>query len=46
MTKNYFWHTAYDNYPVVGVTWTQAKAFGLEADLSELVTIQWRFICE
>lgn len=29
MTKNYFWHTAYDNYPVVGVTWTQAKAFSV-----------------
>jgi formylglycine-generating enzyme required for sulfatase activity len=23
----YFWHPAYDNYPVVGVTWFQAKAF-------------------
>ncbi len=29
MTKNYFWHTAYDNYPVVGITWTQAKAFSV-----------------
>jgi len=29
MTKNYFWHNAYDNYPVVGVTWTQAKAFSV-----------------
>ena len=29
MTKNYFWHTAYDNYPVVGVTWSQAKAFSV-----------------
>ncbi|MDA8910955.1 formylglycine-generating enzyme family protein [Crocinitomicaceae bacterium] len=27
MTKNYFWHHAYDNYPVVGITWTQAKAY-------------------
>jgi len=26
-TKMYFWHPAYDNYPVVGVTWKQAKAF-------------------
>ena len=24
---DYFWHPAYDNYPVVGVTWSQAKAF-------------------
>lgn len=29
MTQNYFWNTAYDNYPVVGVTWTQAKAFSV-----------------
>ncbi|MCX6234906.1 MAG: SUMF1/EgtB/PvdO family nonheme iron enzyme [Bacteroidetes bacterium] len=27
MTEKYFWHPAYDNYPVVGVTWKQAKAF-------------------
>ena len=27
MTRNYFWHPAYDNYPVVGVNWKQAKAF-------------------
>lgn len=27
MAKNYFWHPAYDNYPVVGVKWTQAFAF-------------------
>lgn len=26
-TINYFWHPAYDNYPVVGVTWKQATAF-------------------
>lgn len=23
----YFWHPGFDDYPVVGVTWTQAKAF-------------------
>lgn len=27
MTKRYFSHPAYDNYPVVGVTWKQATAF-------------------
>lgn len=27
MTNMYFWHPAYDDYPVVGVTWFQAKAF-------------------
>ncbi|PIP54592.1 MAG: gliding motility-associated lipoprotein [Bacteroidetes bacterium CG23_combo_of_CG06-09_8_20_14_all_32_9] len=24
---NYFWHPAYDHYPVVGVSWRQARAF-------------------
>jgi sulfatase modifying factor 1 len=27
MTKKYFSHVSYDDYPVVGVTWQQAKAF-------------------
>ncbi len=27
MTRNYFWHPAYDDYPVVGVSWKQATAF-------------------
>jgi formylglycine-generating enzyme required for sulfatase activity len=27
LTKKYFSHVAYDDYPVVGVTWAQAKAF-------------------
>ncbi len=25
--EGYFWHTAYKNYPIVGVTWDQARAF-------------------
>jgi formylglycine-generating enzyme required for sulfatase activity len=29
MTNMYFWHPAYDNYPIVGVTWFQAKAFSV-----------------
>ncbi len=29
MTNNYFWHPAYDDYPVVGVTWGQSKAFNV-----------------
>lgn len=29
MTKAYFWHPAYDHYPVVGVNWRQARAFGI-----------------
>lgn len=27
MTRNYFWHPAFDDYPVVGITWPQAQAF-------------------
>lgn len=27
MARNYFWHPAYDDYPVVGVDWKMAKAF-------------------
>jgi gliding motility-associated lipoprotein GldK len=27
MTERYFWHPAYDNYPLVGVNWKQATAF-------------------
>jgi gliding motility-associated lipoprotein GldK len=27
MHNDYFWHRAYGEYPVVGVKWTQAKAF-------------------
>ncbi len=27
MHNDYFWHQAYAEYPVVGVTWNQAKAF-------------------
>ena len=27
LTQNYFWHPAYDDYPVVGVSWKQATAF-------------------
>ncbi len=27
LTQKYFWHPAYDNWPVVGVNWKQAKAF-------------------
>ncbi len=29
MTNMYFWHPAYDDYPVVGVTWQQANAFNV-----------------
>lgn len=27
MHNDYYWHTAFDDYPVVGVSWKQAKAF-------------------
>ncbi len=29
LAENYFWHPAFDNYPVVGVNWRQAKAFAI-----------------
>jgi formylglycine-generating enzyme len=29
MTETYFWHPAYDDYPVVGVSWGQATAFNV-----------------
>lgn len=28
-TNKYFWHVAFDKYPVVGVTWKQARAFSV-----------------
>ncbi len=27
MARNYFWHPAFDDYPVVGVNWDMARAF-------------------
>ena len=27
VAQRYFWHPAYDNYPVIGVNWKQASAF-------------------
>ncbi len=27
MANMYFWHPAYDDYPVVGISWKQARAF-------------------
>lgn len=27
MVEKYFWHPAFDDYPVVGVSWRQARAF-------------------
>lgn len=29
LTQSYFWHPAYDDYPVVGVSWKQATAFSI-----------------
>jgi gliding motility-associated lipoprotein GldK len=29
LTNMYFWHPAYDSYPVVGVTWKQCRAFSI-----------------
>ncbi len=27
MTRNYFWHPAFDDYPIVGIDWNMANAF-------------------
>jgi formylglycine-generating enzyme len=27
LAQNYFWHPAYDYYPVVGISWRQARAY-------------------
>jgi sulfatase modifying factor 1 len=35
MTLNYFWHPAFDDYPVVGIDWHQARAF------CHWRTVQW-----
>ena len=32
MHNDYFWHDAYSDYPVVGVSWEQAKAFVLRLE--------------
>jgi len=29
LTNMYFWHPSYDDYPVVGVNWKQARAFSI-----------------
>lgn len=29
LTNMYFWHPGYDDYPVVGVNWKQARAFSI-----------------
>jgi sulfatase modifying factor 1 len=29
LAKMYFWHPGFDDYPVVGITWEQAKAFAI-----------------
>lgn len=28
-TETYFWHPAYDDYPLVGISWKQARAFSI-----------------
>ncbi len=29
LTNMYFWHPSFDDYPVVGITWKQARAFSI-----------------
>lgn len=42
MHKEYFWHEAYGEYPVVGVTWQQAKAFAAWRTLYKNVHLKSR----
>ena len=51
MARNYFWHPAYDNYPVVGVNWHMARAFSYwRTDLwnryNEILTEEFRLPTE
>ncbi|OYU84143.1 MAG: gliding motility lipoprotein GldK [Flavobacterium sp. BFFFF2] len=40
MHNDYFWHQAYGEYPVVGVTWKQAKAFCAWRTLKKNISIK------
>jgi gliding motility-associated lipoprotein GldK len=40
MHNDYFWHQAYSNYPVVGVSWKQAKAFCAWRTLNKNINIK------
>ena len=42
MHKEYFWHEAYGEYPVVGITWQQAKAFAAWRTLYKNVHLKSR----
>lgn len=57
MTQNYFWHSAYDDFPVVGITYRQAKAFchwksqqlsrkyGRRIKVDLPNEIEWNYVC-
>jgi len=40
MHNDYFWHQAYSDYPVVGVSWSQAKAFCAWRTLNKNISIK------
>lgn len=42
MHNDYFWHQAYSDYPVVGVSWKQAKAFCAWRTLNKNIYIKER----
>ncbi len=40
MHNDYFWHHAYSDYPVVGVSWKQAKAFCAWRSLNKTIYVK------
>ena len=42
MHNDYFWHDAYADYPVVGVSWEQAKALPIGEHFIKINTIEKR----
>lgn len=47
-TQTYFWHPSYDNYPLVGVSWVQARAFSIWRTrlLNEALTLRGEFFVQ
>ena len=46
MFDKYFWHPAYGDYPVVGVSWQQAKAFVIGEQNGDYIVTEERRVFE